>query len=609
MHSSRGEHDSTLAAKKPVLAARAEELRLLLEALRGTDPLELVELLGTICHEDEELRRRLQAVLWMLLETDESYVSEHPDQTSGETAIVDPTTRTTRATSQVLVSVEGDAQTDELPRAHTAGSVPITQDIQVGVEVGPYRLLKLVGEGGMGMVYLAQQYSPIIRQVALKLIKPGMDSRQIVARFEAERQVLAVMDHPHIARVYDAGQTQYGRPFFVMEYVEGKSITQFCDDEALGIRDRLTLFIRVCNAIGHAHQKAILHRDVKPSNVLVIRVDGEPTPKVIDFGVAKALGAALSEGTLLTQTGVIVGTLQYMSPEQAELGGVDVDTRSDIYALGVLLHELLTGQPPIDRKSLLDSSTAEILHRIRENEPEKPSSRLSRLNADLALISRRRASDPSRLIRAIQGDLDWIVMKSLRIDRSMRYETAGELGRDIQRHLDGEAVEAGPPSRIQRARRFARKNRGPLALGLVVGMALAAGVIGLFEGYRQARLAESYALAKLGMTYMELGKWTDAEVALRECLEIRRKSFPRSWLHANASSMLGESLVSQGRYQEAEPLLLDGYARLLRLRASLPPDARQNLGLAEKRVEELYDAWEKPERKSEWIRSREAAPK
>ena len=353
----------------------------------------------------------------------------------------------------------------------------------LGAMIGPYRLLQVIGEGGMGTVYLAEQTAPVKRVVALKIIKPGMDTGQVVARFEAERQALAMMDHPSIAKVLDAGSTAAGRPFFVMELVKGVPITDYCDTVHLTPKERLELFIPVCAAVQHAHQKGIIHRDLKPSNVLVAMQDGMPVPKVIDFGIAKATNQRLTERSLFTQHGAIVGTLEYMSPEQAEMSALGVDTRTDVYALGVMLYELLTGSTPLERARLRESGYAEILKRIREEEPPKPSTRLSE---SLPSVAARRKTEPARLTKLVRGDLDWIVMKSIEKDRVRRYETANGLARDIRRYLDGDAVEACPPSASYKLSKFARKHRAALATagafalllvtatGISVGLALRA---------------------------------------------------------------------------------------------------------------------------------------
>jgi serine/threonine protein kinase/tetratricopeptide (TPR) repeat protein len=358
-----------------------------------------------------------------------------------------------------------------------------------GTGVGPYKLLEQIGEGGMDSVWMAEQTEPIQRRVAVKVVKEGMDSRQVLARFEAERQALALMEHPNIARVLDAGRTPSGRPYFVMELVKGQPITHYCDKERLGVRQRLELFGDVCRAVQHAHQKGIIHRDLKPSNVLVAPYDGRPVVKVIDFGVAKATGQRLTDKTLFTGFGALVGTPEYMSPEQAEVNNQDIDTRSDIYSLGVLLYELLTGSTPLTRKRLKESALLEVLRVIREEEPPRPSTRLSESKETLASISVQRQTDPAKLTRLVRGELDWIVMKALEKDRGRRYETANGFALDVQRYLADEPVQACPPSAWYRLRKFARRHRGPvLAVGIVL-LALVAGIVGTAWGLVQARQA------------------------------------------------------------------------------------------------------------------------
>jgi WD40 repeat protein/serine/threonine protein kinase len=359
-----------------------------------------------------------------------------------------------------------------------------TSDAPSGVErpgmvIGPYKLLEQIGEGGMGTVFMGEQCRPVQRKVALKVIKPGMDTREVIGRFEAERQALALMDHPNIARVLEAGETASGRPYFVMELVRGVPITEFCDAGRLTLTQRLELFVPVCQAVQHAHHKGIIHRDLKPSNILVTLHDGSPVPKIIDFGVAKATGRRLTDKTLFTRFAQMVGTPLYMSPEQAALSSLDVDTRSDVYALGVLLYELLTGTTPFDSERLKQMDYDEVRRIIREEEPPKPSTRISTLGQAATTISIQRQSDPERLSQICRGELDWIVMKCLEKDRDRRYESANSLARDIERYLHDEPVLACPPSTWYRFRKFARRNRVALAMASVVTAALLLLLVGL----------------------------------------------------------------------------------------------------------------------------------
>jgi serine/threonine protein kinase len=393
----------------------------------------------------------------------------------------------------------------EVATVDSADGLPATVDhgdptARVGaVLAGKYKLVEEIGAGGMGSVFLAQQTEPVKRVVAVKVVKAGMDSKAVLARFDAERQALALMDHPNIARVLDAGTTEGGRPFFVMELVKGVPITQFCDQRKLMPRQRLELFVAVCQAIQHAHQKGIIHRDLKPSNVLVALYDDRAVPKVIDFGVAKATGASLTDMSLLTGFGAVVGTPEYMSPEQASLNNLDIDTRSDVYALGVLLYELLTGTTPVDKKSLKDAALLEVLRIVREVEAPRPSAKLSSIDT-LPNVAANRGTEPARLSKLLKGELDWVVLKALEKDRTRRYETANGLARDLERYLADEVVEARPPSAGYRLQKFVRRHKGQVLAASVVLFALLAGVVGtslgLVEAKRQEGIARDEAWAK-----------------------------------------------------------------------------------------------------------------
>jgi eukaryotic-like serine/threonine-protein kinase len=377
------------------------------------------------------------------------------------------------------------------------------EDESIGKQVGAYKLLQRIGEGGCGSVYMAEQEKPVRRRVALKIIKLGMDTKSVVARFGAERQALALMDHPNIARVLDAGATDSGRPYFVMELVRGVKITEYCDQVGMDTNERLKLFIRVCHAIQHAHQKGVIHRDIKPSNILVTIIDGLPVPKVIDFGIAKAIEGRLTDNTNFTAYEQFIGTPAYMSPEQAVMSGVDVDTRSDIYSLGVLLYELLTGKTPFETDELLARGIDGLRRTLQNKEPQRPSVMVTTLaGSALAQVARSRHSEPLKLISLLRGDLDWIVIRTLEKDRSRRYETANGLALDVQRFLSNEPVLARPPSRYYRLQKLVRRNKVTFVAGIMVTLSLVIGlgVAALFwhqerEARKRAEAAEQQALA------------------------------------------------------------------------------------------------------------------
>ena len=389
-----------------------------------------------------------------------------------------------------------------------------------GDRVGPYKILQRIGEGGFGVVYMAEQVTPVRRRVALKVIKPGMDSRQVIARFEAERQALAIMDHPNVARVFDAGATDAGRPYFAMELVGGVPITEYCDRRQLGVTARLELFAQVCHAVQHAHQKGLIHRDLKPSNVLVATHDDRPVAKVIDFGIAKAMQARLTEKTLFTEFRQMIGTPEYMSPEQAE-GSLDIDTRSDVYSMGVLLYELLTGATPFDPRELRSKAYAEIQRIIREVEPPRPSTRLSG-RADLASVAALRGGvPPHRLHAMLQGELDWVVMRCLEKDRARRYPSVAALAADVAHYLADEPVQACPPSAWYRLRKTARRHRAALLAGALVAGALVAGtVVSTWQAFRASR-AGDVARANEARA---VGERNDKEAARRAAAENARRS-------------------------------------------------------------------------------------
>jgi serine/threonine protein kinase len=419
---------------------------------------------------------------------------------------------------------------------------------KIGASVGRYKLLRQLGEGGCGAVYLAEQEEPVRRRVALKIIKLGMDTKNVISRFEAERQALALMDHPNIAKVLDAGATDSGRPYFVMDLVDGIRITHYCDERQLGVRQRLSLLIQVCHAIQHAHQKGVIHRDIKPSNVLVQDHDGVPVPKVIDFGIAKATEGSLSDSTTFTSDGQFIGTPAYMSPEQAEIGALDVDTRSDIYSLGILLYELLVGRTPFDPKALLQSGLFEMRRILREQEPRKPSTLLASLApADFAAVAKHRHIEPHKLVRLLTGDLDWIVMKALEKDRRRRYATANALAVDVQHYLNNEPVAARPPSRLYRLQKLVWRNKAVYASGALVLLSLIA-ALGLsthfFFRERDARQRAEKAQA-------------EAERARANETQLRREA------EARQNVTQAAVFVTHGQMEEADALLASLPAELL----------------------------------------------
>ncbi len=473
-----------------------------LAAVDRVDPAGRAACLRSECGDDDVLRQQVEALL-----------SRHDD--AGD--FLEPPAPKSFGTP--------DPQAETFPRNHSS-----TRNDAVGSYIGPYHLLVQLGEGGMGTVYLAEQEHPIKRRVALKVIKAGMDSAQVIARFAQERQALELMDHPHIARVLDAGMTDADRPYFVMELVEGVPVTTYCDRERLTPRERLELFIRVCQAVQHAHQKGVIHRDLKPSNVLIALVDGKPLPKVIDFGVAKATGRTLAERSLFTEAGVMVGTLEYMAPEQAELNNLDIDTRADVYSLGVLLYELLTGSLPFTAKQLRGVGFSEMLRMIKEVEPPKPSTRLSSCD-ELANIAAHRKLEPARLRKLVKGELDWIVMKCLEKDRGRRYQTANDLATDVQRYLADEPILAKPPTLLRRGRKWSRRHQAVVVtatVGLLAAVMVLAGSIGWILRDKGARRTATMR---------------EAEDALEEMKQHRQQA---RWLEALAAARRAEGSLTAG---------------------------------------------------------------
>jgi serine/threonine protein kinase/tetratricopeptide (TPR) repeat protein len=450
---------------------------------------------------------------------------------------------------------------------------PEVKDTTLGALIGgKYKLLEELGSGGMGVVYLAEQVEPVKRRVALKIIKLGMDTRQVVTRFETERQALAVMDHPNIAKVFDAGATETGRPYFVMELARGIPITDYCDRHKLSTRERLELFIAVCQAVQHAHQKGVIHRDLKPSNILVVIQDDRPVPKIIDFGIAKATDHRLAQRTLFTEQGQLIGTPEYMSPEQAEMSGLDVDTRTDIYSLGVILYELLVGLLPFDAQKLRSAGFGEIQRIIRETEPPKASTRLSTQKETKAEIAEKRRTDPGSLVKLLRGDLDWITMKAMAKDRTHRYSTASELAADIERHLRHEPVSAGPPSTVYRVRKYISRHKlgvaaaGAIMLAVLIGTA--GTTIGLLRAVRAEKKAveEAATATRVSDFLVELFEVSDPSeargntVTAREILDRGAKKVEgelarQPSIQARLLDTMGQVFQSLGLFDQALPLM------------------------------------------------------
>jgi predicted Ser/Thr protein kinase len=427
-----------------------------------------------------------------------------------------------------------------------------------GTKIGRYELLELIGEGGMGLVYLAQQQEPVKRKVALKIVKLGMDTRQVVARFETERQTLAVLEHPNIAHVFDAGTTETGRPYFVMEYVEGESITKYCDEQKLSIEQRLELFREVCEGVHHAHQKGIIHRDIKPSNILVSTNGDKAVPKIIDFGIAKAITQPLTEQTSFTKQGQLLGTPEYMSPEQAEMAYQDIDTRSDIYSLGVLLYELLAGAPPFDAKRFREGGIDHIQQVICQEEPRTPSSRLTSLGDKAKAVAESRRTQIITLTRRLHRELEWIPMKAMRKDRARRYRSASELADDIQNYLTGIPLIAGPESTIYRARKFVRKHAGSVASAALVAVVIVLGlVVSIIMGCRaeQARKQEAAVRAQVEQALVRAENAEKVTREQRKLAEERAEELRRT-LYVN-SIQLADAKYGEGNIRRVRELLQD----------------------------------------------------
>jgi serine/threonine protein kinase len=490
------------------------------------------------------------------------------------------------AETQAILEAETSARTETF-------STDLLQSIPDSF-VGSYKMIRGLGEGGVGVVYHAQQTQPIHRDVALKVIKPGMDSKEVMTRFESERQALAMMDHPNIARIFDAGSTPNGRPYFVMELVDGISITQYCNSKRLTVKERIELFIPVCKAIHHAHQKGIIHRDIKPSNILVAEQEGQPVPKVIDFGLAKALGHKLSDATMMTNLGSVVGTLEYLSPEQAELTRQDIDTRSDVYSLGVVLYEMLSGTTPLDYRRTAKKGYIEILQRIRTEEPAHLSAcvRASSMSVDIAA---QRRSDTSRLSKILRGELDWIARKALEKDRARRYETVNSLIRDLERYLRGEAIEAGPPSTVYRLRKFAGRHRLGLSMAAAFILLLVVGVVMISWMAVRASRAEAEARAvneflrndvlaqASSTTQARPDIKPDPDLKVRTALDrastrIEGKFGAQPLLEAAIRKTIGQTYEDLSLYRDAELHFRRAYELRRRILGESHPDTLDSMG-------------------------------
>jgi len=479
-------------------------------ALNLQDPAQRSVFLDRACAGDELLREAIEVMLADIVAADEFFPSL---ASSARKMDVEAAAAVRDAADEIVFEDEPDEKTNQF--------------------IGRYKLLQKIGEGGCGTVYMAEQEEPVRRLVAVKVIKLGMDTKSVVARFEAERQALAMMDHPNIARVLDAGATKNGRPFFVMELVRGAKITDYCDENKLNNRERLALFVQVCRAIQHAHQKGVIHRDIKPSNILVTLHDGVPVPKVIDFGIAKATEGRLTDNTVFTAYQQFVGTPAYMSPEQAEMSGLDVDTRSDIYSLGVLLYELLTGKTPFDTKILMESGLDEMRRTLREKEPPPPSTMITSLgHTELTSTAVVRHAEPPILISSLKGDLDWIVMKSLEKDRTRRYETANGLAMDITRYLENEPVLARPPGQLYRLQKMVRRNK-------IIFIAAAAVLLVLLMGLGSS----TWLFIKERKSRLEAERGLASEVMLRQHAQTREKI------------AMATSFIAQNQFDRADQVL------------------------------------------------------